>query len=390
MARPARSRLSGTGGAAPPGAGLRAAPRVEADQTALLVPLERIVPGANARSQDADDDPQFGHFLQSVQEQGILEPLLVRELHDRPLGTGRAFELIAGFRRYAAARTLQLPRVPVRVIAAGDDEAVALNLAENLARSDLSEGDALRAVASLQETYGWGVRQISRATGRAPGWISELLAVSRSQQERDAVEAGRLGLDAAARLARLRSADPDRRRQLLDRLAAGERLHKEDVPRVQQVRPRPPAGREETGAPSPEPPLADPAPPDPLSPPAPAGASAPSPSAASAPSAPPATPESQGDQGPPDALERSSSPSGPAVSPGPPHPSVPLDLGVPEEALVRNLRLTVRHVLTTLHASWDRQGRERTLPAHVRADLQRVCEDVSDFLQHAPGSRPPS
>ena len=96
-------------------------------------------------------DGRLRSLADSIRERGILEPLLVRELSGVPAG-GRRFELLAGFRRYTAARLLNLPRVPVRVIASSDAEARATNLAENLAREELPELDALRAVVQLSET----------------------------------------------------------------------------------------------------------------------------------------------------------------------------------------------------------------------------------------------
>jgi ParB/RepB/Spo0J family partition protein len=210
--------------------------KLEADESALLVPMESISPGYNARQKWDVVDDRLTQLAHSIDEKGVLEPLLVRELHRGRTATERRFELVAGFRRFAAARHLGLRRVPVRVLAARDDEAVALNLAENLAREDLTDADALRAVEQLQTTYSWGVRQIARATGRSVGWISELLAVARSRPERSAVEAGQLALGGAARMVRLKEEFPQLRTELLGRLKSGERVQVEEVPRVSQFR----------------------------------------------------------------------------------------------------------------------------------------------------------
>lgn len=305
----------------------------EPDQTAMLVPLEAIRPGRNARVGWENLGERLEPLMESIREQGILEPLLVREVRSRIPGAGpsseRIFELIAGFRRFAAAHRLNMVRVPVRVIAASDDEAMAVNLAENLAREDLTESDVLRAVEYLQTTYGWGVRKIARASGRSAGWISELLAVAGSPQERRAVETGKLALSAAFRLVRLRSASPELRDQLLARIDAGEIVQLDDVPRVKQIH---------------------------------AVASM----VASA---------SDGDEGP--------AAGNLSALPFPGNADVPvLDVGPQEIALVRNLRLVIRQVLATLHAVRAQQGEERQWPVNVRMDLDRAAEDLREFLAH--------
>lgn len=328
----------------PAGAGRGNRPQapLEADRTALLVPIGDIRPGRNARSNWERMDEALEQLAEHVREQGILEPLLVRELSPDPETRRRRFQLIAGYRRYAVARHLGLPRVPVRVLAASDDEALALNLVENLARGELPETDALRGLQELQETYRWGVRKIARMTGRTPAWVSELLSVARSEPERAAVERGQIGMETAARLVRLRQHHPELRRDLLERIGAGARVQIEDVPRLKALRGTPAAGRDGEA---------------------------------------PAVALSADGAAPSLALDI-------VASPGPPAP--PLELGRAEQSLVRNLWLTTRQVLSALHAEWGRQGRERSLPVATRTDLERVRDEVTEFLRAGADSPPGS
>ena len=139
---------------------------------ALRVPLEWLVPGPGAR---AEDPEELAGLTTSIREAGVLEPLLVREL-----GEGEAlrrFEIIAGHRRAAAARAVGLPEVPVRVVRASDDEAVAYGLAENLCRVGMSERDTVAGVKALLETYGWNQARVAEYTGKSRGWISEITAI---------------------------------------------------------------------------------------------------------------------------------------------------------------------------------------------------------------------
>ena len=217
-------------------------PGLQPDEVVLLAPLDAILPGRNARSAWESVDERLLQLADSIQEQGILEPLLVHEPHAGPggraggTGASRRFELIAGFRRFAAAKYLSMERVPVRLPRASDEDALALNLAENLARADPDDADALRSVVQLQETYGCGVFKMARVTGRSAIWVSEILAIARSQREREVVKAGRLAVGGAARLSRLKTEFPEVRDALLERLDRGDTVMIEDVPRLADLR----------------------------------------------------------------------------------------------------------------------------------------------------------
>lgn len=308
-------------------------PRVtlENDQTALLLPVTSIIPGKNTRTQWDRIDARLKQLAASIQEHGILEPLLVRELRTRSSVSGRVFELVAGFRRYTAAKYLEMDRVPVRVLATSDEETLAANLAENLSREDLTDADALRGVEVLQDTYSWGVRKIARATGRSAGWISELLAVARSKRERSAVESGKIAVGTAARMVRLTGELSDVRDALLRRIEAGERVQLDEVPRVRHLQ-----------------------------------------SVVAEQAAADAEVAAMGGIYDEDGQ----------IRPGLP-PRI-LQLGLQERSLARNMRLIVRQVLSTISAVWNEQGREHVLPREIRDELTRTCEELTEFLSREP------
>ena len=83
------------------------------------------------------------HLVQSIQEHGILEPLLVR-----PLPTGK-YELVAGERRYRAAQELGLAEVPIIILNLSDEEALQIALIENLQREDLNPVEETEGIVSL-------------------------------------------------------------------------------------------------------------------------------------------------------------------------------------------------------------------------------------------------
>lgn len=94
------------------------------------------------------DPEKLAQLIQSIQHHGILEPLLVRPIQDG------AYELVAGERRYRAAKALNLPEVPVVIRAFSDQDAWQVALIENLQRDDLNpveETEGLLELISLTQ-----------------------------------------------------------------------------------------------------------------------------------------------------------------------------------------------------------------------------------------------
>ena len=92
------------------------------------------------------DPDRQAQLIKSVQEHGILEPLLVR-----PLADG-LYELVAGERRYRAAQELGLKEVPVVIREFDDKQALQVALIENLQREDLNPNQQLRRKRTEYET----------------------------------------------------------------------------------------------------------------------------------------------------------------------------------------------------------------------------------------------
>ena len=111
-------------------------------------------------------------LMASVQEKGILEPILVRKKDDR-------FEIIAGERRYMAAKGIGLEEVPCIEMNVSDNEAMELALVENMQRKDLDvfeESDGLKALA---DQYGYNHEQIAKKIGKARSTITEIINISK-------------------------------------------------------------------------------------------------------------------------------------------------------------------------------------------------------------------
>ncbi len=132
------------------------------------LPLEKIVP--NPRQPRREFDPEALQALAgSFGEQGVLQPVLVRP---RPGGN---YELVAGERRWRAARLAGLERIPALVREREDAAAIEAALIENMAREDLNPIEEARACAALVEELGLSRQEIGRRVGRSRVAVSNLV-----------------------------------------------------------------------------------------------------------------------------------------------------------------------------------------------------------------------
>ena len=91
----------------------------------------------------------------------------------RPL-TEKSFEIVAGARRFRAAKIAEVPTVPVRIVSLSDAEALEAQLIENLQRRDvhpLEEAHGFRALLNLDEPK-YSVEQIAAKTGKSPAYVT--------------------------------------------------------------------------------------------------------------------------------------------------------------------------------------------------------------------------
>ncbi len=132
------------------------------------LPLDAIEPNPDQPRRRFDDEG-LAALADSLRERGVLQPVLVRP---RPGGT---FELIAGERRWRAARLAGLDDLPA-IVREGDDAAsLELALIENMAREDLNPVEQARACAALVEELGLTREGVGRRVGRSRVSVSNLL-----------------------------------------------------------------------------------------------------------------------------------------------------------------------------------------------------------------------
>src|SRR5918997_1189168 len=142
----------------------------EAGQASELreLPVELVRPNPRQPRTDFDEGALVA-LADSLRERGLLQPVLVRPI---PGGT---YELIAGERRWRAARLAGFETVPALVRPQDDAESVELALIENMAREDLTPVEEARACALLVEELGLTREEVGRRIGRSRVAVSNLL-----------------------------------------------------------------------------------------------------------------------------------------------------------------------------------------------------------------------
>ena len=129
------------------------------------LPVDSIHPNPRQPRKRFDSDAQNG-LAESVRAQGVVQPVLVRS---RAAG---GWELIAGERRWRAAREAGMKTVPAVIRDADDRDTLLLGLVENIAREDLSPIEAARAFAVLLDEFGLSLGDVAEKVGKSKPAVS--------------------------------------------------------------------------------------------------------------------------------------------------------------------------------------------------------------------------
>jgi len=119
------------------------------------------------------DEGALYELAESIKVQGIMQPILVRQLLD---GSSQGkYEIIAGERRFRAAKLAGLDRVPVLVRDVANEDAAAMALIENIQREDLNPLEEAQGLQRLVKEFGHTHEQAAQAVGRSRSAASNLL-----------------------------------------------------------------------------------------------------------------------------------------------------------------------------------------------------------------------
>lgn len=143
----------------------------ESLEEARLLPLESVEPNPDQPRKKSNPEKD-AELAADIGERGILQPIIVRP---HPSGDTGRFQIIAGERRWRAAREAGLDEVPVLIKEVDDQEAQLVSLVENLQRLDLDHEDEADFFRKLSNDYNLSNRHIARMINRSPGYVNERL-----------------------------------------------------------------------------------------------------------------------------------------------------------------------------------------------------------------------
>ena len=158
----------------------------ESTQTVTSLPLQKVEPNPN-QPRHRFDEEELQALADSISEHGILQPLAVRKME------GGFYQIIAGERRWRAARLAGLQEVPVVVVEADDKTVMELALIENLQRQDLNPMEEAECYRFLTEEYGLTQEEAAARVGKSrPAVANALRLLALPDEVRELVEKGEL------------------------------------------------------------------------------------------------------------------------------------------------------------------------------------------------------
>ena len=131
------------------------------------LPLDVIKPNKNQPRQSFEAEP-LSELADSIKQNGVLQPIMVRKV-------GSKYEIVAGERRFQAAKIAGLKEIPVLVREVSDDDVLKLALIENLQRSDLNPIEEARGYKSLIEQNNLTQEALAKAVSKSRPTIANSL-----------------------------------------------------------------------------------------------------------------------------------------------------------------------------------------------------------------------
>ncbi len=214
-----------TTGADPASAVAHLAVKTELRQAGSVfwIEVSKIAPNPEQPRRDFNMDELLA-LASSIKEHGVLQPLLVTKREfDTPSGIGVKYELIAGERRWRAAKIAGLRDVPVMIRTAETSDKTKLELAliENVQREDLNPMERARAFARLVDEFGMMQKEVAERVGKSREVVANSLRLLRLPDEmQNALGANAINEGHARVLLTLES-DPFQQKRIFEEISTG-------------------------------------------------------------------------------------------------------------------------------------------------------------------------
>ena len=160
-------------------------PSTEKSGDLFLCPIEKIFP-SRQQPRHGFDDEDIEELAQSIREQGLIQPLVVRREKD-------GYEIIAGERRWRACQKTGMREVPVVIHEASSKKAFEMALVENIQRTDLNPIEEAEALGRLLESHGYTQEEAAAKVGKSRTAVANIVRLLRLPEKvRKLVAAGEL------------------------------------------------------------------------------------------------------------------------------------------------------------------------------------------------------
>ena len=142
---------------------------LDLENSVLLVDINDIKPNENQPRKNFDAE-KISELADSIKEHGIIQPLVLRK-------SKTGYELVAGERRWRAAREAGLKKVPGIVKELTDKENMLVAIIENMQREDLNPVEEAEGISQMIKTYGLTQEQVSKSLGKSRPYITNAIRI---------------------------------------------------------------------------------------------------------------------------------------------------------------------------------------------------------------------
>lgn len=166
----------------------------------FLCPIEELRPHGN-QPRKTFNDVKMAELVASIQEKGVIQPLVVRQVEDH-------YQIIAGERRWRASQKAGLREVPVVIQDVSEDWALEMALIENIQREDLNPIEEAEAYRNLMENFDFSQDEMAKRVGKDRSTVANSLRLLRLPEKvREDVLLARLSMGHARALLSLENTD---------------------------------------------------------------------------------------------------------------------------------------------------------------------------------------
>ncbi len=161
------------------------------------IPLAQISPNPD-QPRKSFNEKGLAELADSIKEQGVFNPIILRTVKDKPY----LYEIVAGERRYRAAKMANLTEIPALVKTLDDKNAMEIGLIENVQRENLNPIEEAEGYKNLMEECQYTLSDVSRLIGKSESYIRNLMRInSLPDSVKELIKEGRISASHARTIA---------------------------------------------------------------------------------------------------------------------------------------------------------------------------------------------